>query len=457
MTGGTLAAAMESSTRQFGASRFSRLALAHAASVAGDACVTIALAGSIFFTVPADGAQLRVLGYLLLTAAPFAIVAPFVGPAIDRSRGGRRLLIFAAGLGRALLCLLMIKNVDTVLLFPLAFAILVLTKSHTVAKSALVPAVVDDESELVTANSRLAVISVIAAAVVGFPAATVMAVVGAGPTLTLAAMAFTTAAVLALRIPRAQTRAPEETDEEREELQVPSIVLAGTAMGVLRGCVGFLTFFAAFWLKEAGEPAWYFGLVIAGSGVGNLLGNLLAPVLRRRLREEVILAGSILIPAVVALFGARSAGRLAFVAIALMLSAGAACGRLAFDSLLQRDGPDEIRGRTFARFETRFQLTWVAGAVVPVLLFKVLTERLGFFMLAVVLGAAALSYVGALRSGRLPAVQPRRDLAGRIRHAYIARRARRSPPPAGSSGSPPPVALPETVPPEDDAPFPSGA
>lgn len=458
---------MATSPRRFGVSRFSRLAVAHATSVAGDTFVTIALAGSIFFTVPAAGAQLRVLGYLLLTAAPFAVVAPFVGPALDRSRGGRRLLVSLAGAGRAVLCLLMMDNVDGLLLFPLAFGLLVLAKSHSVAKSALVPAVVDDESELVAANSRLAVLSVVAATVAGLPAAGIMAVFGAEPTLFLGALVFVATAVLALRIPKAAHRAPAETVEERAELHVPSIVLAGTAMGVLRGGVGFLTFFAAFWLKEAGEPTWFFGLVIAASGAGNFLGNVVAPVLRRRLREEVLLAGSLLAPAVVALFGARSSDRASFVLVAFVLAMGAACGRLAFDSLLQRDGPDEIRGRTFARFETRFQLIWVAGAVVPVALFTVLTERVGFFLLALALGASALTYVGALRSGRLPEPRPRRDLRADLRRVAAVSRARlgRRPPPAtlrrdappGPSGPPPTPAPVPSAPAPPAAPSDVGA
>ena len=41
---------------------------------------------------------------------------------------------------------------------------------------------------------------------------------------------------------------------------------------------------------------------------------------------------------------------------------GSSAGRLAFDSLVQKDAPEQIRGRTFARYETIFQLCWVAGA-----------------------------------------------------------------------------------------------
>jgi hypothetical protein len=116
------------------------------------------------------------------------------------------------------------------------------------------------------------------------------------------------------------------------------------------------------------------------------------------LKEETLLAGSLVVPAVVALFAARDGGRVGSVAIAFAVAVGASCGRIAFDSLLQRDGPEHLRGRAFARFETRFQLAWCAGALIPVALLGVLTRRSGFFLLALVLGFAGLSYVGGLRA-----------------------------------------------------------
>ncbi|MBK5287485.1 MAG: hypothetical protein JJE46_03350 [Acidimicrobiia bacterium] len=80
------------------------------------------------------------------------------------------------------------------------------------------------------------------------------------------------------------------------------------------------------------------------------------------------------------------------------MAAGTAAGRIAFDSLVHRDGPEHLRGRAFARFETRFQLSWVAGALIPVALLNVLDRRWGFFVLALVLFFAGLSYVAGLRS-----------------------------------------------------------
>src|SRR5471030_1703743 len=141
-------------------------------------------------------------------------------------------------------------------------------------------------------------------------------------------------------------------------------------MGLLRGAVGFMTFFVGFLLKKQGAhgaPAWEYGFIIAMSATGNGVGVVLAPLLRRKIREEWILSGSILLPAVLLVFAARSSGRVSLSIAAFSIAGGAACGRLVFDSLVQRDAHDAARGRAFARFETRFQIVWVVGGVLAVL------------------------------------------------------------------------------------------
>ena len=387
--------------RTYALNPFGRLVAAQAASMVGDACLTVSLAGSIFFTQPLGQSRTQVLLYLLLTIAPFAVVGPIIGPALDQSRAGRRTLMAIGCFGRAAVCFLMVGNLDSLFLFPLAFVALVLSKGHAVAKSALVPAVVKDEHALVEANSRLSLVSVVASVVGGLPAAAAVWLFDPRVSLVVATGVFVLAGLLSLKIPASGRPAPAETEEERSELAAPTIVFSGTAMAVLRGCVGFLTFQLAFILKGAGQPPWFFGVVLAMSAAGGFLGVIATPMLRRRLKEETILAGSLVIPAIVALFAARDGGRAGSVAIAFFIAVGASAGRIAFDSLLQRDGPEHLRGRAFARFETRFQLAWCAGALIPVALLDVLTRRSGFFLLALVLGFAGLSYVGGLRARHL--------------------------------------------------------
>src|SRR3954463_632352 len=134
------------------ATPFSKLAVAHLLSARGDALVTLALAGTLFFSISPNAARGRVALSLILTIAPFAIVAPFLGPAIDRLQGGRRFIILGTALGRVVSCLFMAAAVHSLLLFPAAFFTLVFSKAHAVAKSALVPAVVRSDEELIEAN-----------------------------------------------------------------------------------------------------------------------------------------------------------------------------------------------------------------------------------------------------------------------------------------------------------------
>src|SRR3984893_5804632 len=118
---------------------FGRLALTHVLMTAGDTLFAVSLAGSLFFSISPTAAKDKVLLYLLLTMGPFAVVAPALGPVIDRSRGARRGLVVASALGRAVLCPFLARDIHSLLLFPEAFAMLVLSKVYLVTKGALVP------------------------------------------------------------------------------------------------------------------------------------------------------------------------------------------------------------------------------------------------------------------------------------------------------------------------------
>ncbi|MEA2687109.1 MAG: hypothetical protein QOE93_2304 [Actinomycetota bacterium] len=385
-----------------GQSPFSRLAVAHVLAMAGDTLVTMALAGSLFFSISPSAARGRVALYLLLTMAPFAVVAPFLGPVLDRSRAGRRLMLIAASGSRALICLSMAGHLQSLWLFPEAFGVLVLSKAHLITKSALVPATVADETELVTANSRLAVLSVLAGFAAAIPGVIVLKVgfLGGPWVVRLAALAFAASAIAAVRVPKATPaeaaeNAPPHPDEE---LHAISIRMAATSMAVLRASVGFLTFFVAFAFRATGAPSWWYGVVLAASLGGTLVGNIAGPPLRRIFTEERIVLGSLALVAVFAAIAGRAHGLAAFCVVAAATGLAAAAAKHAFDSIVQRDAPDAVRGRTFARFETRFQLVWVAGAFLPVV-FDISTG-FGIDIIALGCGLAFFSYLGGIVSAR---------------------------------------------------------
>ncbi|HWS46938.1 MAG TPA: MFS transporter [Acidimicrobiia bacterium] len=372
--------------------------------MAGDVFITVSLAGSLFFDVGVGAARPKVVLYLLLTMAPFAVVAPVIGPFLDRTRGGRRLMVALSMAGRAALCVLMADHIKGLALYPLAFGALVLSKGQSIAKSSLVPAVVNDDQELVLANSRLAIIAVVGGTIAAPFAAATLKLVGAPWVLRLGAVVFALGTLCAFGIPRAPRVGPPETRDERATLHARSIVVAGTAMGLLRGVVGFFTFFAAFALKRSHEPAWAFGLVLLASAAGNLAGTVISPFLRRTVREEWMLASALLLPAIPLVFAARDYSRVSLIVAAAAVASSSACGRVAFDSLLQRDGAEAARGRAFARFETRFQLVWVVGGIIAVLFPG--GGRGGIFLTTIVLLFAGLSYIGAFRQLQ-PAKAPR--------------------------------------------------
>ncbi|MDQ3946510.1 MAG: hypothetical protein M3357_15445, partial [Actinomycetota bacterium] len=141
--------------------RLTWLQLAHAAA---DAAVAVALADTLFFSVPTGDARDKVALYLAVTMAPFAVLSPFVGPLLDARRGAYRIALVGAALGRALLAALLASRTERVELYPLAFGLLVLSRVHGVSRSALVPELLNPGRSLVGANAWLAVVSVVGAA-----------------------------------------------------------------------------------------------------------------------------------------------------------------------------------------------------------------------------------------------------------------------------------------------------
>jgi hypothetical protein len=214
----------------------------------------------------------------------------------------------------------------------------------------------------------------------------------------LAALAFAATAIAGFRLARpgpGGDRLPPMAVADAE-LHAASVRMAASAMGVLRAIVGFLTFLIAFAFRHEDAPAWWFGVVLAASMAGSFLGAAVAPKLRRRLVEERILQGSLAVVVAVGLAAAWIGGMPAAALLAGAVGVAAGAGKLAFDSIVQRDAPDAIRGRTFARFETRFQLAWVAGAALPVAVR--IPSGSGMGLLALASALALSSYLAGLRA-----------------------------------------------------------
>ena len=380
--------------------------------------ITVALAGSLFFSIDPSAARFRVTLYLLLTMAPFAVVGPLIGPVLDRFRGGRRPMIFAINGGRAFFAFLMISNMDSLLLFPLSFAMLILQKSYGVTKASMVPLILANEKQFVGGNARLALVGSVCGLIGAGPALLANLLGGAPWTVGLAMVVFIMAALASLTLPKAQAVPEPVDDQEWSGLRGVGIRKAASATGTLRGIVGFTTFLAAFALRGGADdvdlsgvgtafgagirhalqgdvasdasPAWKLGFVAAALVVGFFTGSLLAPKLRDRIREEVIIATALAGLFLVGLLAAWGGGFGSTLLLALGVGITASAGKLSFDSIVQRDSEGANHGRAFAAFETRFQVFWVLGALIPVVI--PIPARVGFILIALAAAAAAVLF-----------------------------------------------------------------
>lgn len=397
----------------FAISPFTRLARTHALSSLGDALFALGLVGTVFFGLDPDEARWKVGLTLLLTLAPFAIAGPLIAPTLDRIRGGRRWMIVATHLGRAGMCALLVRDLDTIWFYPEAFLMLVLGKSYQIAKSAVVPTTVRNDAELVQANSKLSLIGALSAAAAALPGGLMLWLtddprwsVGA------AGIVFAVGAAFATRVPSTAVAEDPADEAEKEELRGAGILLAASAMAVVRAIVGFLALLLAFNTKD---DSLALGVILATAQIGYVGGAALAPRLRRVTTEESILIG-VLATVTVASIGAALTGGLAAASVmSLTIGTAASAGKQAFDAIVQRDAPDANRGRSFGRFETRFQLFWVLGAVIPVL--YLMPARLGFLVIAGAAAFAGTSYWMGLRSTsvRLSSLVRRRRRRARAR------------------------------------------
>jgi hypothetical protein len=375
-------------------------------SAAGDALATVCLAGSQFFSVPLGEARSRVALYLLTTMAPFAVLAPVVGPILDRLRG-RRVALGATMLIRAFLVWTLAGKLDSLALYPIALGLLATSRAFGVARSAVVPRVVPDKWPLVRANSRLSITGVLAGTLVAPIGFGVAHIVGYAWVLRGCAVVFIIGTLAAFNLP---SRVDSASGEERARGlttatvagssrwrhvlgEVPQALRAASAM---RALVGFLTIFLAFLLRQTGGDLTGLGALAAAASIGSAVGIFLGGKLSKRKPEALLVIGLIL--ATAACVGAAiDYMTLTALGAALLATMAASMGKLSLDAVIQRDVPEAARNSAFARSETALQLAWVLGGAIGLL---PMAGRLGFSLCAVAIAGALVSELIALNRVR---------------------------------------------------------
>ncbi|HEU5475468.1 MAG TPA: MFS transporter [Actinophytocola sp.] len=410
--GGRAVQAFRRATRADGAHESGLTALTYTSMLvyASDAAMAVALANVLFFSpASTDSSKGKVLLYLLITVAPFALIAPVIGPALDRIQRGRRLAMCVAAVGQALMCLLMATNFDTWLIYPGALGKMVLSKSFTVLKAAVTPRVVPPEITLAKTNARLTVFALIAGMAAGALAAMVAKVFDSPGALWFTALLCVAGAIQALRIPSwvevTEGEVPASIsatpDKPRRQPMGRHVVVALAGNATIRVLSGFLMMFAAFAVRaqhegDAFTQLMLLGLIAGGAGVGSFAGNLIGARMHVGHPETLVIGcvASALLATLVATV-APSVGTAALVA--LVGATASALAKNSLDAVIQDDLPEESRASAFGRSETALQLTWVLGGAVGLLLPP--TWWVGFLVVSIMLGIG-LAQTVLTRQGR---------------------------------------------------------
>ncbi|MGH3676595.1 MAG: MFS transporter [Mycobacterium sp.] len=389
------------------------------ANFAVDSAMAVALANTLFFAAASGESKSKVALYLLITIAPFAVIAPLIGPALDRLQHGRRVALATSFVLRTALVVVLIANYDGAtggfpswVLYPCALGMLVLSKSFSVLRGAVTPRVLPPTIDLVRVNSRLTVFGLLGGTIVG-------GAVAAGaeylfnmfhlPGALYVIVALTVAgAVLSMRIPKwvevtegevpatltyhggngDLRRHPErvaETGSARQPLG-RNIITALWGNCTIKVMVGFLFLYPAFVAKSQDASGWeqllILGLIGAAAAIGNFSGNYTSARLQLGHPAQLVVRSTIAVT-VVALATALT-GKLLVAAIAAFVTAAAsAIAKASLDASLQHDLPEESRASAFGGSESLLQLAWVAGGATGVLVYTDL--HVGFTVISAVL------------------------------------------------------------------------
>jgi hypothetical protein len=375
------------------------------ANSAADSAMAVALANTLFFAAASGESKSKVALYLLITIAPFAVIAPLIGPALDRLQHGRRVaLALSFGL-RTALAVLLIMNYDGAsgsfpswVLYPCALAMMVFSKSFSVLRSAVTPRVMPPTIDLVRVNARLTMFGLLGGTIAGGAIAGGVEFLGTHllklPGSLFVVVAVTIAgAMLSMRIPRwvevtaGEVPATLSYRQDSEPLRRSWHKKVGGALRqplgrniitslwgncTIKVMVGFLFLYPAFVAKAHQANGWaqlaMLGVIGAAAGIGNFVGNFISA--RLKLGRPAVLVVRCTVAVCAVALTASVAGTLVAAAIATLVTSGAsAIAKASLDASLQDDLPEESRASGFGRSESTLQLAWVLGGALGVLVY----------------------------------------------------------------------------------------
>lgn len=382
---------------------YRRLWVARTVSQWGDAFNTVAL---VLLVYSLTGSGLGVSGVVVAEIIPVLALAPVAGAVVDRLP--RVQVMISADLVRAVLAFaLPFVDGHVGAVYAVAVGLSVGAVFFNPAAQSVLPAIVR-ERDLLAANSGLWTAAVVSQVVLA-PLAGIV-VVSFGYTwafwINAASYVLSALALRRLNVPAAPAATKQVSWYGDAAAGIAAVaghpllraLAAGQFLAALSaGATGALLVVLAS-EHLALRPSDY-GLLLGAIGVGAALGPLLLSRLTDDPRRPVYVLGPFVLRAVVDTVLATVTGLAAAMATMLAYGIGTSTGAVTFNSLLQAETPERLRGRVFAGFD----MLWQSGRLLSLLAGGLLADTLGiravYYLGAVLLLAAATAgWVGLRHS-----------------------------------------------------------
>jgi MFS family permease len=323
---------------------------------------------------------------------PYSLVGPFAGVLLDRWR--RQRVLVAANLFRCaavgVVALIMAAGVAGIPLYVSALVVISVNRFFLAALSASLPHVVRPD-QLVTANALSTTSGTVATTIGGALALLVREGVGADDSgyaliALCSTIGYATSALAANGFPR-DLLGPDEV--ERSHRETAGDVLRGfvagarhigkvrpTAYGLAAiaahrffygiSTISILLLYRNYFSDEGFFRAGLTGLgqIFAAAAVGVLLAAAVTPPVARRIGKPAWLTTVFAVAAVTEVALGTPFLMQTLVPAALLLGFVAQASKICVDTIVQETVEDDFRGRVFSVYDTLFNVSFVAAAIV---------------------------------------------------------------------------------------------
>jgi MFS family permease len=361
----------------FALANYRRLLAARTVSQWGDIVQTVTLALLVY---ELTGSGLGVAAVVGAEILPVLLLAPLAGALIDRLPRIR--VMVAADLGRAaLVALLAIAQDNLWLVFAVAFGTSIGTVFFNPSAGSVLPTLVKTDA-LVAANSGIWTAAVLSQILLAPLAGLVVVTVGFDVGFALNAVSYLVSALvlrgLTVPAPAARLARPHLLKEAAEgaaylirDRLLRALAVAQLLAALSAGATSaLLVVYAREALNVTGSG---FGALLSAIGIGAALGPLVLLRLINSPRRPAFVFGPFAVRGLVDLT-LTATSRLPVAATALVgYGVATSTGAVTFNSMLQAETPDHVRGRVFASMD----MLWQTGRLASLAVGGILADTVG--------------------------------------------------------------------------------